>query len=235
MTTPLCRPLIGVHGDSGWAYDKTAASDERQHKFGSRLTHRPASVDRGKGSEIAYTEFTLWATPREPLRSKLRALIVHLATSLDAVEFEPHVTIFCGPSSEAAARAVAGWIAAQFTPFELVANRLDCSPQYTKTLFVQFRESAAARQMFRAAARAYARPSDYVLNPHLSLVYKKLTETKQGELCETLDVPMGAYPFDRIRMVETELPIEDPGPVRRWRMVCDVPLGRDAGEEPRPA
>lgn len=178
----------------------------------------------GKGSEIAYTEFTLWATPREPLRSKLRALITHLATSLDAVEFEPHVTIFCGPSSEAEAHAVAGSIAAQFAPFELVADRLDCTPQYTKTLFVQFRESAAARQMFRAAARAYARPSNYVLNPHLSLVYKKLTETKQGELRETLDVPMGAYPFDRIRMIETELPIEGPGPIRRWRTVCDVPL-----------
>jgi hypothetical protein len=35
---------------------------------------------------------------------------------------------------------------------------------------------------------------------------------------------MGAYGFDRIRMIETELPIEGPGPVCRWRQVCDVAL-----------
>ena len=52
------------------------------------------------GCEIAYTEFTLWLIPCEPLRRTLHALICRLAADLDAVEFEPHVTLFCGPSNE---------------------------------------------------------------------------------------------------------------------------------------
>jgi hypothetical protein len=44
------------------------------------------------------------------------------------------------------------------------------------------------------------------------------------KLCETLDVPTDDYTFDRLRMIETELPIEDDGPVKRWRVVCDEPL-----------
>ena len=33
-----------------------------------------------------------------------------------------------------------------------------------------------------------------------------------------------SYTFDRVRMVETELPIEDAGPIRRWKAVGDFPL-----------
>jgi hypothetical protein len=78
--------------------------------------------------------------------------------------------------------------------------------------------------MFEVAKDLYSRRSDYEFNPHLSLLYKTLPEIKQKELCRALEVPTGAYAFDRLQMIETELPIEEPGPVRRWRQVCDVAL-----------
>ena len=173
--------------------------------------------------EIARTEFTLWLTPAEPLRSALRSIIGLLAATLDAVEFEPHVTVFCGPSTEAAARGLVQKIASRTSPVVLTADRLDQTEIFTKTLFVQFHESAPLRRMFETV-KASSPPSDYVLNPHLSLLYRKLTAVKRQELCETLAVPTGAYSFDRVRMVETELPIEDDGPVRRWRVVGDEAL-----------
>lgn len=174
--------------------------------------------------EIPYTEFTLWLTPGEPLRATLRSIIRRLASSLDAVEFEPHVTVFCGPSTDDESRAIIRRIAGQFPPIELTGDRLDHSELYTKTLFVQFRDFAVLRQMFRTAAAHCSQPANYVLNPHLSLLYKKLPTVTLKKLSETLDVPMGGYAFERVRMVETELPIEDDGPVRRWRTVCDEPL-----------
>ncbi len=147
-----------------------------------------------------------------------------MAASLDAVDFEPHVTLFCGPGVDTEARAVAEFIANRFTPIELTPNRLDHTEQYTKTLFLQFEESAVARQMFEVAANGWSAPSGYVLNPHLSLLYKKLPEAKRRRLSKTLDLPTGKYIFDRIRVVETELPIEDSGPIQRWRVVSDVAL-----------
>lgn len=100
---------------------------------------------------------------------------------------------------------------------------MDHTGAYTKTLFVQFKELVAVRRMFEMA-REYSPQSNYVLNPHLSLLYKKLPERERQELCRTVAAPVGDYSFDRIRLVETELPIEDDGPVRRWRVVCDEPL-----------
>jgi 2'-5' RNA ligase len=176
------------------------------------------------GCEIAYTEFTLWLIPCEPLRTTLHALIRRLAADFDAVEFEPHVTLFCGPSNESRARATAGAISARFPPIELSVDRLDYTARFTKTLFFQFAESAAAQRMFEAARDCYASPSDYAFNPHLSLIYKRLDEAKQRELCQTLSAPRGNHTFDRVRMVETELPIEDAGPIRRWKPIGDFPL-----------
>ena len=176
------------------------------------------------GFEIAYTEFTLWLMPHEPLRTTLHALIRRLAADFDAVEFEPHVTVFCGPSTDDECRAIVHLIAGQFAPVELIAGRLDHSELYTKTLFVQFHESVVLRRIFQTVTAHSSQPSNYVLNPHLSLLYKKLPKATLMKLCATLDVPTGGYAFDRLRMIETELPIEDDGPVRRWRVICDEPL-----------
>jgi 2'-5' RNA ligase len=171
-----------------------------------------------------HTEFTMWLVPREPLRSLLHSTIQQLAARYNAVAFEPHVTVFCGPSTDDESRAVARWITQRFGPIDLTVDRLDQSELYTKTFFVQFHDSALLRQMFETTAAHYSRPSNYVLNPHLSLLYKKLPKATLMKLCETLDVPTNDYTFDRLRMIETELPIQDDGPVKRWRVVCDEPL-----------
>lgn len=176
-----------------------------------------------EGRPIAYTEHTLWLTPGEPLRSRLRSIIVDLAARLDAVEFEPHVTVFCGPTNDAAARDLVRRIARETPPCELIAERLDHTGSFTKTLFVQFQELAAVRRIFETA-RAGSPPSNYVLNPHLSLLYKTLPAVTRQELSRTTDAPRGRYAFERIAMIETELPIEEDGPVRRWRKVCDEAL-----------
>lgn len=109
------------------------------------------------------------------------------------------------------------------SPIALTAERLDQTESFTKTLFVQFVESPVLSQMFENA-RDTSPQSNYILNPHLSLLYKKLPAVNRSQLCETLDVPMGPYVFDRVRMIETELPIDDDGPVRRWRVICDEQL-----------
>lgn len=176
-----------------------------------------------EGFEIAYTEFTLWLVPREPLRSTLRAIMCSLAADLDAVEFEPHVTIFCGPSTEEEARATATAIAGRFSPIELISARLDYTDRDTKTLFVQFEESAAARRIFEAARESCSGRSDYAFNPHLSLLYKTLSETKQNELCSGSPgcdwrIRFRSAPDHRNGIAERT------GTRASWRQVCEVPL-----------
>jgi hypothetical protein len=48
---------------------------------------------------------------------------------------------------------------------------------------------------------------------------------KQAEICQTLDVPKGIYFFDRLRAIETEIPLTQPEQIKRWRTVFECTLG----------
>jgi len=169
-------------------------------------------------------EHSFWLLPSEPLATRLRGLIAELAAAHDAVAFEPHVTLYCGASDDATTRAALDRISAQFGPAQLVFARLEASEEYAKTLFIRFEESAAARDMSETARRLCANASDYMLNPHLSLIYKRMPEARKRQIMASLELPRGGYVFDRVRAIETEAPLAERDQIRRWRVVGECSL-----------
>jgi 2'-5' RNA ligase len=172
-----------------------------------------------------YTEHSLWLVPEEPLRKSLRSIIQKLAYEHDAAEFGPHVTISSGPSNDDEARKLASAVAAQFSPVALTPVKLDYTSEFTRTLFIQFQECEAPRGMFDMIKGLSVRTLSNVLNPHLSLLYKTMNVERQAELCRSLEVPSGVYSFDRLRVIETEIPLTTQEPVKRWRTVFECLLG----------
>jgi hypothetical protein len=162
---------------------------------------RPITKD-----SITATQYTLWLLPAEPLANDLRGVIHDLAWEFDAPEFDPHVTIYVGPSSTNEACKTAGAMAAQLRALDLEMQKLDHSAVYSKTFFAQFHESVPLRRMSDLARASVAIPSEYSLNPHLSLLYKHLPEETRLALCRRSIIPEGAYHLDRIRAVEFESP-----------------------------
>lgn len=173
-----------------------------------------------------YVEHSVWLLPVEPLKKQLRSIIHKLAEKYDAVDFEPHVTITCGPSNDVQTSIIVRDIAGLFSPVALTPLKLDYTSEYTKTLFIQFQECEIARRMFDAIKEHSALPLNHVLNPHLSLLYKTMTGETQAEICRTLNVPKGAYCFDRLRAIETEIPLTHPEPIKRWRTVFECALAQ---------
>jgi hypothetical protein len=172
-----------------------------------------------------YTEHSFWLLPAEPLKRQLRSIIQQLAKKYDAIDFEPHVTISCGPSDDDQTHTIARGIASLFSPVELTPMKLDYTSEYTKTLCIQFQESEVVRRMFDAIKDRSAQPLNYVLNPHLSLLYKTMPVATQAELSRTVDVPKGIYFFDRLRAIETEIPLTQPKQIKIWRTVFECALG----------
>jgi len=175
------------------------------------------------------TEHSFWLLPAEPLATRLRAVVADLAEAFGAAPFEPHVTLYCGASDDATTRTVMEAVAQQSGPVELMFARLDATEEYTKTLFIQFEERVAARKIFEAVRGLFSPPSDYALNPHLSLIYSTLPMARKLEIMRTLTLPKGEYRFDRLRAIETEIPLTQSDQIRRWRVVCDRALSARAG------
>lgn len=174
---------------------------------------------------MAKTEHCLWLLPARPLKERLSSIIQKLATVNDAVDFEPHLTIFSVYSDDEESRSVCHLITKKFEPMKLIAEKLRYSSLFTKSLYIQFFESAELRHLFETIKESFTQPSDYILNPHLSLLYKNMPEAKLKELSHTLDIPLGTYLFDRIKAIETEIPLREPDQIRRWRVVFESKSG----------
>src|SRR5262249_32904969 len=123
---------------------------------------------------LCHFEHSFWLIPAEPLAGQLRAIIQQLAEKYDAIEFEPHVTLSSGPSNDALTRTIGRSIATSFSHVELIPVKLEHTSAFPKTVYIQFQDSGAARQMSDAIKARDARFANYVLTPHLSLVYKSM-------------------------------------------------------------
>jgi hypothetical protein len=173
-----------------------------------------------------YTEHSFWLLPAEPLKRQLRSIVQQLAKKYDGIDFEPHVTISSGPSDDDQTHAIARGAASLYSHVELRPVKLDYTSVYTKTLFIQFQESAIVRHISDAIKDRNAWPVNYVLNPHLSLLYKTMPLAMLAGICQTFDVPKGPCVFDRLRAIETEIPLTEPDQIKRWRTVFECPLGQ---------
>lgn len=163
--------------------------------------------------------------PAEPLRAQLHKSVCDLAREFDAPIFDPHVTVFVGRSTVPEFTGVVESLIQTFAPMTLYADRLDHSDRYTKTFFVQFAESKILQTMSDTVRWGCTTPSDYALNPHLSLLYKNLDEANRLALCQRPAAPMGSYLFDGLRIMQADELTTEAKNVRAWRRIAEFKLG----------
>jgi len=171
---------------------------------------------------------TFWLLPAAPGRERLAVRIAALAERHETGTgaFEPHLTLYAGACGEHDASRIGAEVARRAAPLTLEATRLAHSRLYSKTLFIEFAPTEALRAVERAIRGAVARPSDYVLAPHVSLMYRAgLSEEEKEALCSAATDLLGSYLFDALSVVETEHPLVSGDQVRRWRtLVRAMPL-----------
>jgi hypothetical protein len=163
--------------------------------------------------------FPYWLLPAEPVATALRARIAGLAERYDAVAFDPHVTLYSGQSDDREVTTTLEFLRASFRPMTLVPTVIGHSSRLTKTLYVRLvlsDELGSLADTIRGKARA---PSAFVLDdPHVSLLYQAIGEEEQARLAAQIALPT---PFlaDGVAAIETEVPVDDLGKIRRWRFV----------------
>ena len=152
-----------------------------------------------------------WLIPSAPASDYFHELIQHLASRYDAPVFEPHLTLGVGPDYlKEAARKLAGL---SHAPVELRATSIAFTSQFTKTLFLRFRPSAALLQL-RASLGLKA---DQAFDPHLSLLYKKMPKEKRAQLAKEIRLPFTSVKFTSVAATRCRLPVASAADVALWR------------------
>jgi Cyclic phosphodiesterase-like protein len=166
------------------------------------------------------TRASFWLLPTATDRAFLQNLINDLAQAHESPVFEPHVTLYSGtyapdePLDLILAQAVD-----EVEPLPLRVDRISYTPQFTKTLFVQFCASPRLSRLSDRIRACSSRPSDYVLDPHLSLMYNHMSEAEQQRLAVSIQVPLDVVTFDEVCVTVTPTPTRSPQDVARW----DIP------------
>jgi 2'-5' RNA ligase len=169
---------------------------------------------------------TYWLIPAEPARSWFRSLIDDLARRLDAPVFEPHVTLGVSNIADENLGAVLENALQQFEPHRLLVDGLDSSQEFTKTLFVQFQPDALLTKLNEKLRSASASPLEYELNPHLSLVYKRMPPKAKNEIMHSIDLPFTDVEFDSVQAVIIPAKIESRQDIEACSVVATRHLGK---------
>jgi 2'-5' RNA ligase len=166
-----------------------------------------------------------WFIPTEPARSFFQGIINDLARRYDAPVFEPHVTIHVGANCTAAVETALSKAARSCMQVQLRVREVNHSSEFIKTLFVQFALSTKLRQLDQIIRTTAQDSSDYQLNPHLSLLYKRMSIRGRRLLAGSIEVPFSEVIFDSLKAVRCVFPTQSRADVEAWRVVAEKPLG----------
>ncbi|GIX48170.1 MAG: hypothetical protein KatS3mg131_2381 [Candidatus Tectimicrobiota bacterium] len=168
---------------------------------------------------------SFWLIPAAQERAFFEALIARLAHQYEAPIFVPHVTVYASESTpEDDAAAILAQALAGMPPLHLRVTGIGYSKAFTQTLFVRFAPCAALEALSARLRARLARPSPYVLQPHLSLLYKHLPAEEKRRLAATLTLPGPTVRFDTAAAIAAAAETRTRQDVERWQLVCTYPL-----------
>ncbi len=166
-----------------------------------------------KMSAVAY-----WLLPTEPARESFTELIGQLAARFNAPVFEPHLTVFVAPDDSSSPADIVRELGD--VRLSLTSTGIRCSEQFTKTLFVQFRKTQRLQRLADAIWKSSGARERYVVDPHLSLLYKYLPKKTKHESANSIQLPFGEVIFDSVCAMHCVSPTQNADDVRAWELVA---------------
>lgn len=166
------------------------------------------------------SKYSFWLLPVETERDIYQDLIHRLSHTYDAPDFAPHVTIYSGifapetSPEQLVAQAIAG-----ISPFTMQVNGLRYTDTFLKSLFIQLQPSPPLQAMSETIGTQALPVSNYVLDPHLSLLYKRLPESEKQRIVASIQLPNTTISFDEVSVISTPTPTRTAHDVARWQEV----------------
>lgn len=167
------------------------------------------------------TKVSFWLIPAKEEREFFQKIIDTLAQEYNAPTFTPHVTIYSGeyPSDELLNELIEKAIE-KVKSFSLKVDKLSYTNSFTKTLFVQFHQNPILVEISETLRCSSKKSTEFVLNPHLSLIYQYLNEETKKNLTNSIILPKSEFLFDEVRAISTPEKVEKREDVDNWRVIC---------------
>jgi hypothetical protein len=160
-----------------------------------------AMADTVMSTSVA-SEFAVWLTPIHSDRRWLTKVIQDYATAYEFPVFEPHVTVYSGRalSTDNLRQIVKDAILApQMITLQVLG--LNYTESFFKTGFIDFEATERLTQMSQTIRERLTQPVDYVLDPHLSLIYKDIPIDQKRLAMLRFVLSVSKVTFDTVKVI----------------------------------
>jgi|TARA_B100000470_G_C19775296_1_gene385026 hypothetical protein len=171
-------------------------------------------VQDDKTKNMNQTKYSIWLLPSESDQSYLSPTIQSLGQKYEAPVFDPHCTIFSPITDPESARTIIDQL--NFKPFEVTLSGLNQSDNIWKTVFINLETNPHLILLNYLFAQAFEEAYDF--QPHISLIYKKLTTDDRKEIIRNLP-QIKSLLFGSISIVNTT------GSVTDWENIYENIFG----------
>lgn len=132
---------------------------------------------------------SIWLLPSEEDENYFKSIIDDLGQKYQAPSFTPHLTIYGDVTAEpeVAYQATKDSIQ-EIQPFTLSGDKLNYTDLFFKTVVVEIQENPILTIIYRRLKDKLGQYGEYGLKPHLSLIYKELSEEKKQEIIRGVNV-----------------------------------------------
>ena len=110
-------------------------------------------------------------------------------------------------------------------PIHVDVRNVAFSADFSKTLFVRFEPNKALHNLVADLGRAGNIRASNIRDPHVSLLYDRISSMVKKELAATIKLPFREVVFDRIAAVRSAAPIKTAADVEAWEIIASKALG----------
>lgn len=164
-----------------------------------RLSSDAEPMPHGHSHHNELNRVAFWLVPQRPGRMELSKVICGLAHKFSSPIFEPHVTVYsCLRSSEQTELKILAKLAQQRSSFVCQVTDICVTDRLTHALYLHLNAPSTAYQIYESFHHQVPKPSNYVFEPHLSLVYAHLNDFNQNDLIAKTIVAQRQICFDQL-------------------------------------
>lgn len=160
--------------------------------------------------------FSIWLEPTDNDSISLKSIIKNLAEKYNSPIFDPHVTIDSGIERISISRRLIENVQ-NISKISMISKNLQHSKDIWKTLFIQLEHNSILQQTQNILRKRLCYSSTYNLDPHISLIYKKLDINKKREIILNTKIK-SYYLFDKISIIESS------NEVKHWKKILKFKL-----------
>ena len=161
---------------------------------------------------------SIWLIPAFEDVEYLQAIINNLAATYQAPVFSPHCTLY-SPTDLPAARVkkILERSVKNMKSFYVKKATISHTENIWKTIFIELLSSPELEQLQQAVISQFPNGQPYEFLPHISLLYKEMSDKKKEDIIRNLQVK-NSFKMDKIAAMRT-------GPnVDNWTTVVEIPF-----------